>query len=418
MRRLAPEYCMQILRRQGGGGTAHPSPRAARAGVALLLAAAGCRGSSDAPTGLSANVAARCAPSAVSPGIAQTARVDCSNGGMRVQLAGSGASYLVVAQFATSQGSLQFVPYSLSVDTSAAAASADRAGTGPRAGAMGAAGAPPARSFDPARQDAADALLRARARVLAAAGAFAATARLAARSGRATRSAAAAVNPPPPVGSIRSFHVLSNFDPAAPAWQRVGAQLDYVGSNILLYVDTLAPAGGFTAGQLTQLSQYFDQALYPIDSAAFGQPSDIDDNGRVIMLLSPVVNGDTPAGSCAVDGYIAGFFDSEDFSGPSDTASNQGEIFYSIVPDPNGLFSCPHSASSVSSIIPATFLHELQHLINFSQHVIVSGGQPASSWLDEGMSIVAEELGSLQYEVRVPAAAVPHQSAAVFPGFV
>jgi hypothetical protein len=68
------------------------------------------------------------------------------------------------------------------------------------------------------------------------------------------------------------------------------------------------------------------------------------------------------------------------------------------------------------------FLHELQHLISYSQHVVVGGGQPEASWLDEGMSIAAEELGSLFYESRCPAPSCRTDPAQLFPdsaqGFV
>jgi hypothetical protein len=363
--------------------------------LAALVVAAGCGAPNDGPTTPPVDSTTACAPATVTLGVAEAERVDCSNGGVRVQLAGNGASYLVVAQFPTSQAPIGLVAYSLSADATASAlASRVRA---PATALHRQAGLPAvARGFVWNRQDAGDVVLRARGRALAAGSAFAFFRR------RASGPAVAAAVAPPPLGSIRAFHVLSNFNADAPAWQRVGAQLDYIGNNVLVYVDTLAPAGGFGPAELQQLGAYFDQDLYPVDTVAFGQPSDVDDNGRVIMLLSPVVNGDTPAGACGAEGYIAGFFDPEDFEGPADSASNQGEIFYSIVPDPAGRFSCPHSAGSVSAVIPATFLHELQHLINFSQHVIVSGGFPASSWLDEGMSIVAEELGSVQYEARCP----------------
>jgi hypothetical protein len=67
-------------------------------------------------------------------------------------------------------------------------------------------------------------------------------------------------------------------------------------------------------------------------------------------------------------------------------------------------------------------MHELQHLINYSQHVVVSGGSPSDSWLDEGMSIVAEELGSLYYEQKCPPPQCRTNSSQLFPdssqGFV
>ena len=224
----------------------------------------------------------------------------------------------------------------------------------------------------------------------------------------------------PSLGSVRSFHVASSF--TVNTWKTVGAKLSYAGNNVLLYVDTLAPANGFTAQQLNDFGTLFDATLYPIDTIAFGPPVDLDQNGRVIMLMSPVVNADTPAATCNANGYVAGFFDTGDFDGPSDPNSNQGEIFYSIVPDPNGTVSCAHTAADIGGSVPATFLHELQHLIYYSQHVIVSNSQPGSSWMDEGLSIVAEELGSAYYEQKCPPPSCRTSPAQLFPdssqGFV
>ncbi len=187
---------------------------------------------------------------------------------------------------------------------------------------------------------------------------------------------------------------------------------------MLIYVDQASPAPGFTSTQLTSFGQYFDQTLYDIDSTAFGAPSDIDQNGRVIMLLTPLVNGLVTTSACVSQGYIAGYFNPEDLAGPSDPSSNHAEIFYSEVPDPNGSVSCAHSVSDVDFDVPATFLHELQHLINYSDHVLIRGVDPQSSWLDEGLSIAAEELGSVHYEQQCPAPACRTDPSQIFPGFV
>ena len=126
----------------------------------------------------------------------------------------------------------------------------------------------------------------------------------------------------------------------------------------------------------------------------------MDQNGRVIVLLSPVVNAISPAAECATQGFVAGFFSPQDFT--SSANSNQGEIFYTVVPDPNGTVSCAHSITGIGGTVPATFMHELQHLINYSHHVVLNGGAAQSSWLDEGLSIIAEELGSAHFESQCP----------------
>jgi hypothetical protein len=132
------------------------------------------------------------------------------------------------------------------------------------------------------------------------------------------------------------------------------------------------------------------------------------------VLLSPVVNALTPATSCGAEGFLGGFFVGGDLAS-TDTSSNQGEIFYSLVPDPNGTVSCAHSVAELDAATPATFLHELQHLINFSQHVVVHHAQSEFGWLDEGLSIVAEELGSIYYEDKFPPPSGRSNPAQLFP---
>jgi hypothetical protein len=352
-------------------------------------------------------------------GSAQTTRIDCSNGGTTVTLSGAGASYLIVPQFATDQVADQLVSYRMTTaNLQAASLSASRLpGNGnlmsaakafvPGSGSLGLDGAP-SRVRPMSAQRAAERFLRTRA--------AAARSRIGVARSLALRQSgsagALAVQPPDP-GSVRSFHVASSF--TTNTWKTVGAKLAYAGNSVLVYIDTLAPANGFTAAQFAAFGQLFDQTLYPIDTAAFGPPSDIDQNGRVIVLMSPVVNADTPTLTCATTGYTAGFFDPVDFDGPTDVNSNQAEIFYTVVPDLTAQFSCAHSPSDLGLDVPATFLHELQHLINFSQHVVVSGGAEGSSWMDEGMSIVAEELGSVYYEQKCPPPACRTSAAQLFP---
>ena len=349
------------------------------------------------------------APDTVQVGVAQAQRIDCSNNGTTAIFAGGGASYLVVPEFATDAAPFAFVEYAVDSGTVMAAVKASWAAARTRRSAeMAAINALPAVRLGEA-QRLADGKLRARGRRLAAA----------IRASRAQLPQAALGGPrrsPPPQGSVRAFQVLSDLLGTSDTWATVNAQLQYIGTNVLLYVDTLAPAGGFTLAQLQTYGQYFDQTLFPIDTAAFGPPTDVDGNGRVIVLMSNTVNADTPTSVCQTQGYVAGFFNEEDFSTTaSDPHSNQGEIFYTILPDPAGQYSCAHTASDVEFSAPPTFLHELQHLINFSQHVVVGGGAPLSSWLDEGLSIVAEELGSVYYEQKCPAPACRTDASQLFP---
>ncbi len=42
----------------------------------------------------------------------------------------------------------------------------------------------------------------------------------------------------------------------------------------------------------------FDQELYAVATRAFGVESDVDRNGRVTILMTPIVNALTPTEEC------------------------------------------------------------------------------------------------------------------------
>jgi hypothetical protein len=376
--------------------------------AAAAIALTACHGDSiTAPSDLSTPT---CGPaSLVTLSVNQAATLACTSGTF-INLAG-GAKYLIVPQLAS--GGLQSgIPYravSYQIGVPASAAHALSPVYAPSASLVPAimSGSPAA----PLRgmQQQFDAALRRRARLALSSGHWQDAAPATPRA-RANSISAAVV---PAAGSLRNFQVLSGTSLASASFTTATARLAFVGTNLLVYIDTVAPANGFTDAQLQAFSQYFDQTLYPIDIAAFGQPADIDGNGRVIMLLSPTVNALTTTAQCNSSGFVAGYFDGLDFSASAN--SNQGEIFYGLVPDPNGTLSCAHPVTDLLTILPATFLHELQHLISFSQHVSVRHGQPEEGWLDEGMSIRAEELGSEYFEAKFPPPSGRANPAQLFP---
>ena len=370
------------------------------ASILMIACLAAC--SHDSSTGIKPTAGVACKTAigggTITLGAMQTTTVDCSQGGTVFELAGGGASYLLVPELATGDVPITSTSYTLgspNANASQVLASAPLLG---RASTLAPDASPPLTNSHPAaRQLAFDARLRAADRRMVNRGLV----------GRAQRSVGipgpAKAQVAPDVGSIRSFRVIATTDTTAKeVFKTVNARLAYVGTNILLYVDTLTAANGFATGDLSGIGNLFDQTLYPIDIDAFGQPSDTDENGRLIMLMTPVVNALTPSADCEKEGYIAGFFTGYDLASTS-TDSNQGEVFYTVAPDPAGASSCTHTVADIEFAVPATFLHEVQHLINFSQHVIVhNASEPEEGWLDEGLSRVAEELGSRYYETKFP----------------
>jgi len=212
-----------------------------------------------------------------------------------------------------------------------------------------------------------------------------------AQRGRAPVRAPAAVTPPT-VGALRAFSVCANGD--CSVFKTVTARARSVGTHVAMYVDTLTPAGGLDSAQIDSLRQLFDSHVYAVDTTAFGGVSDVDSNGVVIVLMTPVVNALVTTAECNSGGYVVGFFFPPDLD---PTNPSRGEIFYTIVADPSGKLSCPHTVDDVEFVLPGTFLHELQHLISFNQHVLVRGGDEEDLWLDEALSSFAEELGGRSF---------------------
>ncbi len=202
----------------------------------------------------------------------------------------------------------------------------------------------------------------------------------------------AAREAPPVVGDQRIFNVCASS--SCTTFAQSTATARSVGDRVAIYVDNAAPAGGYTDSDLDQVRTLFDQYLYPIDTVAFGRESDVDGNGVVIVLLTQLVNALSP--DCSSTGrIILGYFFGADLlaPGPRNPGSNNGEVFYGLVPDVNNS-RCQVSKEEANSKLPATFIHEFQHMISYNQHVLLRQGISEDTWLNEGLSHFAEELGA------------------------
>jgi hypothetical protein len=199
-------------------------------------------------------------------------------------------------------------------------------------------------------------------------------------------------------GHVWTFKVCNvlTCDPRQPSTlSDVTATALKVGQHIAIYVDNAAPAPGVSQMDLDSLRAVFDARLYKTDTLAFGRESDIDGNGKVVVLMTNKVNSLVSASQCnSGGGFVAGYFFGADLiTTPPYATGNNAEIFYSIVPDPLGTLSCAHPVSDVTQRVPVTFVHEFQHMISFNQHFLVRGAFPEDLWLNEGLSHYAEENG-------------------------
>jgi hypothetical protein len=186
-------------------------------------------------------------------------------------------------------------------------------------------------------------------------------------------------------------------DPCANPKMRTG-RVVAISNNAIVVADTGNPLPTFTTAQFQSIATTFDTLVNPLDMQAFGQPSDIDKNGKILIFYTRAVNELTPRGSTT---YVGGFFYERDLFPTTDSSSpalegcptsNVGEMFYMLAPDTNGVVSVKKGPGEVFNITVGTIAHEYQHLINAARRLYVNNADFEVVWLNEGLSHIAEEL--------------------------
>jgi hypothetical protein len=177
---------------------------------------------------------------------------------------------------------------------------------------------------------------------------------------------------------------------------RVAAVTD----RAIVVVDTANPKTGLsTSGEADLYRSFgiaFDTLVWRVDTGNFGEPSDIDGNGHVIIFFTRAVNEQTPESND--DSYVGGYFYNRDLFQKTGAnacpGSNVAEMFYMLAPDPSGAVNGhPRTIPFIRNSTVGILAHEFQHLINDSRRLYVNNAPVwETSWMNEGLSHIAEEL--------------------------
>lgn len=205
-------------------------------------------------------------------------------------------------------------------------------------------------------------------------------------------NALSAAPTPPSLGDtvIFSNAVHPNLGVDCDGIHDVTAVVRAVGPNFAV-VEDLDGAGVVLGGGYEAVLEALERSVFPVLSAYFGEPADIDGNGVVWVLFTPVVNRTTPRDS---NTRILGFFNPADLADPeSCPASNGGEILYLLAADPDGRFSKPVPVRFATTGAVGVAAHELAHLISAERRTVLAPGSFASLeeiWLSEALAHSAE----------------------------
>jgi hypothetical protein len=157
-----------------------------------------------------------------------------------------------------------------------------------------------------------------------------------------------------------------------------------VGTRAIFLEDNANPTGGFTTADYQALSDRFDSQIYPTDVDYFGEPTDYDANGRIVIVLTKEVN---KVPNLLGQVIFADLFPEEC---PS---SNDGEYFYGKAPDPAAAVGTAYTVANALLDAPIIIAHEFAHIIQIGRRWDY---EPASAfqstWELEGQATFAEEI--------------------------
>jgi hypothetical protein len=207
--------------------------------------------------------------------------------------------------------------------------------------------------------------------------------RLARNGFRAAQAAA-----PLAEGDLMQLNASTDCQATSPRTGRIR----YIGERSIIVADTANPGGGFTAQDYARFGMTYDTLLHQVVTSNFGSPAGMNGESRVVIFFTRAVNELTPADA---EGVVGGFFWAGDlFPRASCAGSNEREMFYVLAPDPAGTINGNvRSVAYVQRSTAGTIAHELQHLINASRRIFVNDAPEwEESWLNEGLSHIAEEL--------------------------
>ncbi|HEU4697804.1 MAG TPA: IPT/TIG domain-containing protein [Gemmatimonadales bacterium] len=170
----------------------------------------------------------------------------------------------------------------------------------------------------------------------------------------------------------------------------VTAQVKVVGAKGIWLVDQSNPPG-YTTSDIQGLSDQLDGYIYNTSVGEFGAPTDLDGNGKILVLLTKEVNK---------QGGVLGFVSTTDLVAKSACASsNEGEIFYGAVPDLTGQYALgKYTLEKAKADAPFLIAHEFTHIIQFSRRLYPGWPTPGAQrpvmarWTGEGQATLAEEV--------------------------
>ena len=181
----------------------------------------------------------------------------------------------------------------------------------------------------------------------------------------------------PKLNDLKDF-ITENYETGKK--DTVQARLLSMTAHCYVWVEVSYPAK-ITSGQTDKLAAEFESRIYPLIYTHFVEKTDLESIGAVSLLCYDIKDGFSGSG-----GFVAGYFSPADLL--NYTTSNKCPLLYidiyPLMMDRFGVYKIENAFSTIT--------HELQHLSNFYVNWIKEEASIQSLWIDEGLSMAAEDL--------------------------
>ncbi|MCZ0936604.1 MAG: Ig-like domain-containing protein [Gemmatimonadetes bacterium] len=168
--------------------------------------------------------------------------------------------------------------------------------------------------------------------------------------------------------------------------RQVRAVVRLVGDRTVWLDDIENPSGTFTDSELAALDAFYAGQVKNVHDRYFGRLSDVDGNGRILILMTKEVNREDRDAT-----FIGGWVWSPDLYPRSMCGtSNHGEVFFGRVPDPGGVVGQAWTRQQTFEYYPSLLAHEIAHIVQANAQVF--GGARLTRWELEGGATLSEEL--------------------------
>lgn len=199
-------------------------------------------------------------------------------------------------------------------------------------------------------------------------------------------------DPPPEVGEFITLAINDGFD-----YVDISCEVMMVTEALVVVFDrTTDPEMAIDGEILAEVSDNFAEIVLPRERIYFGQESDVNEDGHVTLLFSPLVY----SGSGGATAYVFPC-DLLEPGAPGCPSTNEQELVYISPPD----MLEPYMASA--NAITETVAHEFQHAIYFYRKYVLNDAmdEDESMYVTEGMSAMAQDVSGFQAGNRYVAAA-------------